>query len=372
MVVQGFRGFRLLTVVNKMIAKDILATLISVWGVLVVVIVSKGFIRILDKAIEGKVSSETLLYLLGLKAITTATTLLPAALFMAVLMVLGKMYRNQEMSAIFSAGGGAGTIYRAAMLTVLPVALAAAGLSLYASPWAETQIAQLMQQDAESSDLRGIAAGKFSEYSQGDLVLYVENITKDNEMQQVFVQSRQGGLAIINAKSARLKELPDGRCIVFANGERLQGQPGNVDFVLESFDEYAVRIEESTAMVNYNRSAIPLSALASSSQLPDIAELQRRYAVPVSLVLLAFLGVPLAQSAPRGGAYGNLLIGFLIYFSYGNLTRVSQLWVTQGLMPAWLGAFGVNLLLFLLGLLLLARLYGWHWLLMRIRARLSL
>ena len=32
------------------------------------------------------------------------------------------------------------------------------------------------QSGRESADIRGIAAGKFSEYSQGDLVFYVEEI----------------------------------------------------------------------------------------------------------------------------------------------------------------------------------------------------
>lgn len=356
-----------------MVAQDMLATLVSVWSVLVVVIVSKSFIRVLDKAIEGQVSSETLLAILALKTISTATGLLPPALFMAVLMVLGRMYRDQEMSAVFSAGGGAGTIYRSVFLLVVPVCLLAAGLSLYSSPWAEARVAQLMQQDADSSDLRGIAAGKFSEYSQGDLVFYVENIKDDKSMQQVFVQSRQNGIpAIINAKSAHLKELPDGRYIVFEQGERVQGQPGNLDYVLEEFAEYAVRVEESAAMVNYNRTAIPMEILAQSHELPDVAELQRRFSIPLAVLLLAFIGVPLAQTAPRGGVYGNILIGFLIYFSYGNLARVSQLWVSQNIIPSWLGAVGTNIFLLLIGLLLLAKLYGLRWLVQSVRARIAL
>ncbi|MGR9037383.1 MAG: LptF/LptG family permease, partial [Gammaproteobacteria bacterium] len=82
-----------------MIAKDLLKTLLSVWIVIVVIIVSKSFIRVLDKAIEGQVSNETLAWLLGLKTIVAGVAFLPASIFMAILMVLGRMYRDQEMAA---------------------------------------------------------------------------------------------------------------------------------------------------------------------------------------------------------------------------------------------------------------------------------
>ncbi|MDI1229682.1 MAG: LPS export ABC transporter permease LptF [Methylobacter sp.] len=351
-----------------MVALDLLRTLLAVWSVIVVIIVSRQFIRILDKAIEGQVSNQTLMTVLGLKTIIASATFLPAALFMAVLMVLGRMYRDQEMSAVASAGGGAGTVYRAIFLLIFPVTVLSAGLSFYASPWAEAMMEELMHQDKESADLRGIAAGKFSEYSQGDLVFYVENIDADKEMHQVFVQHRQGDrLAIINAETGRLKDLPDGRYVILENGERIQGQPGALNFVLEQFTEYAVRIENKESIANFGKESIASDTLVGSGQIADIAELQRRLSIPMGIILLSFIAVPLAQMSPRGGVYGNMLVGFIIYFSYGNLIRVSHSWVLNQTIPAWLGIVGVNTLLLLVGGVLLARLFGWQWLLMKLR-----
>ncbi|WP_232463768.1 LPS export ABC transporter permease LptF [Methylovulum psychrotolerans] len=352
-----------LTVLDKLIAQDLLKTLVSVWSVIVVIIVSREFIRVLDKAIQGRVSSETLATLLALKTLIIGVSLLPPALFMAVLMVLGKMYRDQEMSAVASAGGGVLTLYRAVFLLVLPLSVAAAGLSLYATPWAEATTANIMHAGDESADLRGIAAGKFSEYSQGDLVFYVESISDDNVMHDVFVQHRQGGTpSIITAESARLRELPEGRYVVFYHGERVQGVPGQLDFVIEKFQDYAVRVEEPDTAVFYTRTAVAAETLWVSGAAVDRAELQRRWSVPLGMLLLSLLAVPLAQVSPRGGVFGNILIGFVIYFCYGNLLRISQLWVTKEVIPVWLGGAGVNLLLLAVGGVLLARLYGWRWL----------
>jgi len=361
---------RLVTVLDKMVALDLLRTLLAVWSVIVVIIVSRQFIRILDRAVEGQVSNQTLMTVLGLKTIIASAAFLPAALFMAVLMVLGRMYRDQEMSAVASAGGGAGTVYRSIFLLVFPLSVLSAGLSFYVSPWAEAKMEELMHQDKESADLRGIAAGKFSEYSQGDLVFYVEKIDDDKTMHQVFVQHRQGDrLAIINAEVGRLRDLPDGRYVVLENGERIQGQPGAVNYVLEQFTEYAVRMETKESAANFGKESVASGTLASSGQITDIAELQRRFSIPMGIVLLSFIAVPLAQMSPRGGVYGNMLVGFLIYFSYGNFIRVSQSWVMNQTIPAWLGVFGVNTLLLLIGGILLARLYGWQWLVMKVREK---
>ncbi len=362
-----------MTVLDRTIAGDLAKTLLSVWTVIVVIIVSREFIRVLDKAIEGRVSSETLLSLLALKTLIFSVSLLPAALFMAVLMVIGRMYRDQEMSAIATAGGGAGTLYRAVFLMVFPLSLLAANLSLYVAPWAEARISQIMHQGEESSDLRGIAAGKFSEYSQGDLVFYVEKITEDKKMHQVFVQSRQQGqLAIINAQAAYLDEQADGIYIIFEQGERVQGQPGRLNYVIEKFNEYAVRMEEQDTIINLNQSAVTSNRLWGSSKPADLAELQRRFSIPFSILLLSFIGIPLAQQQPRGGVYGNILVGFLIYFSYSNLIRVSHIWVINETIPSWLGGIAANLLLLLVGLILLIRWYGWQWLKFKLKGLLRL
>ncbi len=353
----------LISVINKMIARDLMKTLSAVLSVLVVIIVSRKFIRVLDQVIEGQIASDTLLIILGLKMLIAFITFLPAATFMAVLMVLGRMYRDQEMAAISSAGGGVWTIYRAVFLVLLPLSVAATGLSLNVAPWAESQIEARTNHDKESADLRGLVAGKFSEYSQGDIVFYVEQIDDHKQLHHVFVQHRQNNsVAIINAESGRLMDLEDGQYMVLKNGERVQGRAGELNYAIEQFDEYAVRIDTKVSPLIIAKQAAPFGELWASSASIDIAELQRRFAVPLGILLLGFIAVPLAELSPRGGIYGNMLVGFLIYFSYGNLLSVSQSWVLKQTIPAWLGLTGVNFLLLIIGSFLLAKFYGWQWL----------
>jgi lipopolysaccharide export system permease protein len=363
---------KLVTILDKMIIQDLIKTLFSVLTVIVVIIVSRQFIRILDGAIAGQVSDETLLDILGLKMIVATVEFLPVALFMSVLMVMGRMYRDHEMAAVASAGGGAVTIYRAVFLLVIPLSIIATVLSLYVSPWAESRADKLIQHDEESAELRGIAAGKFTEYSHGDLVFYVEDISTDNKMHKVFLENRrQGNVSIINAESAHFEELPGGQYIFFENGEQVKGLPGSLNYVIEKFTEYAVRIEKKVVVAKFKRNSLGVDLLWGSHVKTYIAELQRRFSIPLGALLLSFIAVPLAQISPRGGVYGNMIVGFLIYFSYGNLIRISQGWVMNETIPAWLGGVGVDFLLLVSGGILLARLYGWQWLLLKVKGKVS-
>ena len=261
---------KLVTILDKMIAQDLIKTLLSVLTVIVVIIVSRQFIRILDGAIAGQVSDETLLDILGLKTIVAAVEFLPVALFMSVLMVMGRMYRDHEMAAVASAGGGALTLYRAVFLLVVPLSILVTGLSLYVSPWAESRADKLIQHDEESADLRGIAAGKFSEYSHGDLVFYVEDVTADNKLHKVFLENRrQGNVSIINAESAHFEELPGGRYIFFENGEQVKGLPGSLNYVIEKFADFVPYICDKEMPGNDNLLGTPSAIVNDHSNFTD-------------------------------------------------------------------------------------------------------
>ncbi|MFK5947896.1 MAG: LPS export ABC transporter permease LptF [Methylococcales bacterium] len=366
----GVRSYRFISVLDKMIVKDLMKTVSAVLLVLVVIIVSRKFIKVLAQAIEGQISNEIVLSLLGLKIITAISIFLPVSVFMAILMVIGRMYRDQEMAAVASAGGGAYVIYRAIFILILPLSFVAAGFSMLATPWAEAKMNQLIHEDKKHADIKGIAAGRFSEYSQGELVLYTEDITKDKQMQNVFVQNRKGKrLGIVNAKYGRIKSLPGGLYLVLKQGERVQGIPGEKNFIIEKFAEYAVRIEKKESNIQQNREGIPTAKLWTSDKLKDIAEMQSRLSVPLSVVFLSLLAVPLAKISPRGGVYGSLVVAFAIYFIFGNLKHVSQSWVVNQVIPASFGYYGVYLLLLLLAGMLLLRLYGAKWIMMKILAR---
>ena len=347
--------------------QEVAQTVLAVLTVLVTIIVSRKFLSFLTKAIEGEIAGGTLMTLLGLKFLGTLIIFLPAAQFLGLLMVFGRMYRDQEMSMLASAGVGYGRLYRAVAWFIVPLCLLSAYLSLNVLPWSESKVQSLLRQDEKTADLRGIKPGRFNEFSRGDVVLYAESLDDDNgKMKKVFVQSRSGDKnGVTVAESGYLKETETGSHFVVLNqGIRYQGTPGRVDYIISEFAEYAVKIDpdpDNDANVIKRESTIPTAQLLKSKTPRELAELQRRLAVPMGVLLLGLLAIPISRVAPRGGVYGNVVTAFLIFIVYFNLQSVSQGLLINGKAPLWLAYSGVYLLMLALIAFNLIKSIGLRW-----------
>ncbi len=356
-----------LPVLDRMMIQEVAKTVLAVLTVLVTIIVSRKFLSFLTKAIEGEIAGGTLMTLLGLKFLGTLIIFLPAAQFLGLLMVFGRMYRDQEMSVLASAGVGYGRLYRAVAWFIVPLCLLSAYLSLTVLPWSESKVQSLLRQDEKTADLRGIKPGRFNEFSRGDVVLYAESLDDDNgKMKKVFVQSRSGDKnGVTVAESGYLKETETGSHFVVLNqGIRYQGTPGRVDYIISEFDEYAVKIDadpDNDANVIKRESTIPTAQLLKSKTPKELAELQRRLAVPMGVLMLGLLAIPISRVAPRGGVYGNVVTAFLIFVVYFNLQSVSQGLLINGKAPLWLAYSGVYLLMLALIAFNLIKSIGLRW-----------
>lgn len=362
------RRRRLFTVLDKMIAWELFKTASSVLSVIVIILVSKKFVKVLSQAIEGNVSSDAVIKIVGYKALGIGISFLPAAIFIAVLVVLGRMYRDHEIDAIASGGAGLARIYQSITIFLIPVSVVSLCLSLFSIPWAESNIVEIKHQDQQQFELRGLISGSFRQ--RGDLMFFIEDIDDNNRMHNIFATNhRTKNIEVINAAYGQLEDLPGGRYIVLQDAERVSGKPGQVDVVIERFDKYALLIKKDNKLPSYHIEAQSTKALLNGFSLRNSAELQRRLAVPLGVLMLGLLAVPLAQLTPRGGVYGNVIVAFLIYFSYANLQKFSQGWLLKGVLPLWFSLTWVYVLMFLVWLLLLLRFFGLPWIKVIFRQR---
>ena len=353
-----------MSVVDRMLSLELAKTLISILLVLVTIIVSRKFLGILTKAIEGEVATDTVFTLLGLKTLSAVAILIPPSLFMAVLTVMGRMYRDHEMSILASAGVGSLRLYRSLSWVVIPAFVLSAYMALIVMPWSERQSQERIMHDVETQDIRGIKAGRFNEFSSGDVVLYAESMDEKNDMLNIFVQSRQNNkTGVVVAERGRLEKVENGDNFVILNeGRRLQGTPGKADFIISEFDEYAVRVsgpEEMSATLR--REGTDSLTLFLSRTPKELAELQKRVAIPLGVLALALLAVPLARISPRQGPYGNVFSAFIIYILYENAQKISQGMLMSEKIPAWAAYAVIYGLLLLMTLTLFLKNLGPRW-----------
>lgn len=349
-------------IIQRYLLREILGTLLAVTGVLYLIYIGNRFVRFLAEAQAGGIPADAIVQLLALKSISNLVMLLPLSVFFAVLLAFGRLYRDHEMTALAACGVGPARLARTVLAYALVCGALVAALSLYWGPWAErlsTRIQEQLQADAEVS---GIAAGRFKEI-RGGWAFYVESISPEGVLRNVFVQGARGGESmVIAAQRGRFEFTEEGdRYLVLEEGHRYEGEPGSAGFKIVAFEEHGVLVEERPVHLGSRASMLSTAELLASSQPKLMGELQWRWSMPLATVLLALLAVPLSRAHPRQGRYAKLFVAILVYVIYTNMLVVARSWVERGKLDPLIGLWWVHALVALATAYLLARDNGWRW-----------
>lgn len=358
---------------DRYFARQVLQSFLGVTVVLLLIFVSNRLVRYLASAAAGELPADAIVLLIGLKAITYLILLLPLGLYLAVLLVLGRMYRDNEMAALAACGVGVGRLYLPVMGIGVPLALAVGWLSLYGVPWTAQAEQHVLERAERNLEVTGVRAGRFREGNGGSYVVYAEDIAEDREsMRNVFIRvQRQTRQALLSAERAELHEAPDGeRYLMLLDGYRYEGAPGAAAFRMIRFERHGMRLERPASRSRaIKRSARPSSELWASEAPGDAAELQWRLAIPLSVLVLGTLALPVGRSRPRQGRYGRLFTAILLYIGYVNLLAVAQEWTENGVISPLLGLWWVHGLMLAVAAALLVRQLGVGWLTGRLGAK---
>ena len=353
-------------IVTRYFTKEILSTWLAVTTILFLIFFSNRFMRYLADAASGAISNEVVFQLVAIKSITALPVLLPLALYLAVLVTMGRLYKDSEMTAFAACGIGVSTVLRTVIWISLPVSLLLLALALYGVPAAQQWAAEIQNEAKSNADFSTVIPGRFKAMQSDDLVIYSERVTDEGQrLEGVFARHiKQDTVSVLSATSAvhAFDETSNNMFVVFEDGYRYEGIPGEANFKIVEFDEYGVRVAQGEAAAKQ----LPLSArsterLFNSTHLREQAELQWRIAMPLSATLLAILSVLLSRADPRQGRFAKLFVAILIYVLYNNLIGIAKNWVEQGQVPVALGIWWVHALLVVLILLMWGKQVGFRW-----------
>lgn len=338
-----------ITILDRYIAKEVLASLFGVTLVLMLIFVSARMVRYLAKAAEGDLPGETILLLLGLKSVEILVLLLPLALYLAILLVQGRMYRDSEMVAIGACGVSLARLYRPLFLVAVPVSLLLAAMSLFMIPWSANLEQKAIEDAQKSMEIGGISAGQFRMSEDKKRLIYVEEFDSEGgEMQNVFIQVQQDAQVVLLSSERAYVEDEAGtgdRYLIMLNGHRYEGRPGNSDYKAIQFRRHSMLLRAQAEVAGQPKhEAMPTSRLLVDNSAASLAELQWRISVPVSALLLTLLALPLGKVDPRQGRYGKLFIAVLVYSVYVNVLALAKGWTEREVVPSELGLWWVHLL----------------------------
>jgi lipopolysaccharide export system permease protein len=126
---------------DQALRRELSLTTGGVFLVLVTIMVTTLVIRILGFAANGVVNPEDALVLIALATIGYLAVLLTVSLFIAVLIVLVRWYKDSEMIVWFASGLSIMSLIRPILRFAIPLIIIIALLALFAWPWANRESA---------------------------------------------------------------------------------------------------------------------------------------------------------------------------------------------------------------------------------------
>ncbi len=328
-----------------------------VFMVLVTLVLTNLMIRVLGNAASGSANPKDALVLIGLGMINYLPILLTASVFVAILMVLTRWYKDSEMVIWQSAGISLLKILRPILNFTAPIAVAIAVLSIFASPWASEKSATIKQRFQQRDDISMLAPGQFRESSGNNRVFFIESMNPETDViKNVFVTDfgKERQLVAV-AKEGFIQNTAAGeKQLILATGRRYEGTPGNTDFRITEFDKYTVKLEDKVVdpIINGPRT-LPVWVLIQDLNKAHLGEILWRVGLPLMAFVFAIIAIPLSYMDPRRGRYTALIMAVLLYFTYSNLLKLMQAWVSTGKLSFSIGWWLLHVVIALIGLTLI-------------------
>ena len=351
-------------IINRYLIREITLPLVTVTATLIVIFMSYNAARYTADAAAGLLPASTVVHFTLLRSLIAIEVLLPAALYLAVVMSMARLYSDNEMVALHASGFSELRVVRSVLWLSLSVAIIVASLSLVVRPWAYQESYHLKAEAEAEFNLDKLEAGQFYTAEESGTVIFVERINRQQKrLEQVyFYRLNDQGIHVISAQQAWQPVTGP-----FAPPEFrfLDGTAYRID--LTGKQDLTVKFRELTVLLKgdeqklgrYRSKAASTLQLARSKKPGDLAEFQWRLTTPVTTLLLGVLGVPLSRTPPRRGRHAKTAAAVLVFALFYNFSVMARNWVEQGVVGAIPGVWWPDILLGLLILVLLFRPAMW-------------
>ncbi len=302
--------------------------------VILTIVLTSTLIRTLGQAAGGNVAPQDVLLLMGYATIAHLATMLILSLFVAVVLTLGRIYRESEMTIWFASGVPLSRFLRPVLRMAWPVLLAIVVLELLVWPWGNQNSAELRDRYQKRGDLSRVAPGQFQTSRDGSRVFFIERDGDDAATgRNVFILSNQHDReSVTTSARGRLEMEGDDRMLVLDHGQRNETQLKTGEKSLARFQQYKV-MTDTQVLANANQlppKAMPTLDLLRAPTPKNQGELAWRFGLILGGINMTVLGIGLSASNPRRASNWNLLFALLAFIIYFNLINLSQSWVGNG------------------------------------------
>ena len=123
-------------IIDRYITREIVKPLVTICTVLIFIFGCYIATRYLEDAVHGQLPGTTVILLILLRIAIALEVLLPTTLFLSVVVALGRLYSDSEMTAMFACGISMARVVKSVFMVSVITALMVGCFSLVIRPWA--------------------------------------------------------------------------------------------------------------------------------------------------------------------------------------------------------------------------------------------
>lgn len=367
-------------IIFRYLCKELYTHLLAITLVLLIIFITNMFVQYMQLVATGQLTTTALMKIMSLQIPLLLGYLLPLSFYLSTLLVFGRFYTDHEMTVLSACGVSKTRLLGMVMVFGFVIMVIVAWLMLWVSPVLENLRLAAFEEVIKNGAIEKLLPKQFQ--SIGDLgVFYAKTIHRDtHQMQDIFLalknqkQSEKTGQKpwdITVAKNAQSDS--DEHLLVFKDGHRYLGTPGENNFQVMKFDEYGIRLNPAWHVPTKRLDHVATADLWKMRHTTPkaAAALQWRLAMPISVFIFALLAIPLSRSNPRLGRFTRLFPAILIYTIYADLMFLSRAWIEKETISSAVGMWWLHGALFSFAMILYVfDIKGWRRLFIaRVRVR---
>ncbi len=336
-------------------SREIIHLMLGMMAVLLVIMVSVTFVKYLALAADGSVPLKSAVAMLGIVLPSFINLLLPICLFLSLVVGMGRLLRDNELTIGFACGMSWTRLLWCMMRLGLLAAVIGVILSFWVVPKMNYYQGNLSQINSQNSSiLNFVQSGRFFvPGGNGNQVIYVGNIDfKTRQSKDIFIyQYSHGATQVILAPTGSVTEQGDQLASVnLQNGQAYQGILGALAYRMVSFDSLSMTLIPSYNLANRDLSAVPTVQLLRQHDPASRIELEWRSVLPVTSLVLVVLAVGLGDLQPRRGRYIKVFYAIGLFIAYFNAESVLKSLMLSQRVAIFPGLFLVHAVFLILGM----------------------
>ena len=325
-----------------------------------------------DFAVRRSAPFSEVARLVGLSLPWIIVLTLPMAFLLAVLVGLGRLGADSELTALSACGVGPGAVYRPLLGAAAAASVGVLLIYNLVLPPANVALQRSMARVAATSIVNVVAPRTFREPRPG-ITFFFDRVAPDGRsFENVFLKmgdeveppnrvivARQGGLTLEGDRlwldlvqstvhevdpedPSRYRATRNASQRLLLAGEAAAGPAGSTVTIQRAWRSQS--LTELLAAVRRMRPSDPDRRLA-------LVEIHKKFAIPFACVAFAWMGIPLARRLRRGGRGGSFAASLLILVGYYVLLTSGETWAQDGRLSPAVAMWLPNAALLLLGAL---------------------